>query len=249
MKIKAIGPSSKGEAPSIFYELLLRLYTSYASPGTEISLVSPEAPPGLGGWPGLVSGNLTEAYTEGIAPFVVKEAVKAEKEGFDAVIICGEYNVGAEVARHMVNIPVVDTGTASLHIAALIGDRVCVLIPHDSIASYARKLFKRFGMNDFVTSIKSWNIPIDEAWESRKAQVKDKTISLCRTAIEEEGAQVILPFCVVFIPQTISPDEIETEVGVPVIDGMAVSVKMAEMFVNLKIHTSRKAYPYSKLNL
>jgi len=239
MKIKAIRPTSKGDAASSYQEWSEKLMKNYGSPGTEISVIYPEAGSNVGGW----LGHLTEARTEAIAPFVVQEAVRAEREGFDGALVMGEYNVGAEIARHMVNIPVVDAGTASLHIAALIGDRICVLIPEDSVNSYARKLFKRFGMSDFITSIKSWNIPIHEAWE-RKAEIKDKTVNLCKIAVEEEDAQVILPFCGVFVPMIVPPEEIEAEVGVPVVNGLAVAVKMAEMFVNLGVHTSRKAYPY-----
>ena len=239
MKIKAIRPASKQDTPSFYQEGSDKLLKSYASPGTEIDVVWPEAGPNVGP----VLGHFSEARTKAIAPFVVQEAIKAEKEGSDAILMTGEYNVGAEVTRHMVNIPVVDTGTAGLHVAALIGDRICVLIIEDSANSYARKLFKRFGMSDFITSIKSWNIPIHEAWE-RKAEVKDKTVNLCKIAVEEEDAQVVLPFCGVFVPMIVPSEEIEAEVGVPVVNDLAVAVKMTEMFVNLGVHTSRKAYPY-----
>jgi len=98
-------------------------------------------------------------------------------------------------------------------------------------------------MLDFICSIKTWDFPVQESWE-RKAEVKEKTISLCKKVVEEDDAQVILPFCGPFVPMVVSAEEIEAEVGVPVIDKFAVAVKMIEMFVNLNIHTSRKGYPF-----
>lgn len=242
MRIAVIRPAPKWYAASAQREISEKMIKSYASPGTELSVTYPDVSPDAGTF----GGDLTEARIEAVAPLVVKEAIKAERGGFDGIVSLGEYNVGAEVTRHVVNIPFVDTGTASLHVAALVGDRICVLSPEKSVNPYARKLFKRFGMSDFVVSLKSWDISTREAWE-KKAWVKEKTISLCKAAIEEEDVQVILPLCGPFIPYIMSSEEIEDEVGVPVINGIAVAVKMAEMFVNLKIHTSRKAYPYTNI--
>ncbi len=75
-------------------------------------------------------------------------------------------------------------------------------------------------------------------WE-RRGEVKDLTIRLCKEAVQEEDAEVIVPFCGVFVPFIVSPEEIEAEVGGPVINGMAVGLRVTEMFVNLDIHRSR----------
>jgi hypothetical protein len=60
----------------------------------------------------------------------------------DAVFI-SEYGVGAEFARHVVKISVMDAGPASLHAAAVLGDGALMLITQTNVASYARKLVKR----------------------------------------------------------------------------------------------------------
>lgn len=251
MKIKAISPASKRGYPSSRFKHSQAILQSYASPGTEVTLTLADAPPEFGGIAGLAAGHLSEPYTEAMGPFAVKEAIKAEKEGFDGFLFLGQYNVGAEWARHMVNIPVVDTGTATLHVASLLGDRICALVPHD-MGSYARRLFRRWGMNDFVTSVKvwhmPWHMPVDQALAT-KAELTAQTIKLSKTAIEQEDAHVIATLCGAICPMIVSAEEIEAEVGVPVLDPYLVGVKMTEMFVNLKVKVSRKAYPFSEIDM
>ncbi len=238
MKIKVIRPHSKHDSPPDFQEWSVKLLKSYASPGTDLDVVFPDAPPNTGGW----FGRFSEARIAAMAPYVIHEVSKAEKEGYDGVWTTGEWDVGAAVARHLVDIPVVDSGPVCLHTAALLGDRICVLVIEDSAKSFARTLFRRWGISDFVTSIVPWNIPIYDSWD-RKTEIKDITVKLCKKAVEEEDAQVIVSFCGVFVPMIVSPEEIEAEVGVPCLNTMAVALRTTEMFVNLKLHKSLKAYP------
>ncbi len=54
---------------------------------------------------------------------------------------------------------------------------------------------------------------------------------------------VVLPFCAVFVRFMVDPHEIEDEIGIPVINGVAVGLRTAEMFADLKMVYSKKAYP------
>ena len=239
MKIKAVRPLAKADAPDEFHELVAQRFKSYASPGTELVVVClDDAPPNIGPW----MGHASEARIEAMAPYMVQEAVKAEKEGFDGIYFPCDWNAGAEIARHFVNIPLIDTGPAALHAAALVGSRICMLIMEDSCKPYARNLLKRWGMSHFVTSIKAWNIPIHQHRDSG-AEIKKRTIKLSKEAIEEEDAEVILPFGALYVPTMVPVEEIQKEVSVPIINQVAIGVKMTEMFVNLKMRHSSKAYP------
>ncbi|MBI4284984.1 MAG: hypothetical protein HY670_03665 [Chloroflexi bacterium] len=241
MRIKVIRPASKQNTALDFQEHSVRVLQSFASPGTQIDVVFPEEGPHAGP----MVGHISEARIASAAPFLVYEAVKAEQEGYDAVYFTGEYDVGAEIARHLVKIPVVDTGPVALHTAALLGDRISILVVEDSLKSFTRKLLRRWGMSDFVVSLRPWNIPVSEVWE-RRSEVRETTLRICRQAVEEDDANVIVPFCAVFTPHIITTEEIEAEVGVPVLNTMAVGIRVTEMFVNLKVHRSQKVYPYTE---
>jgi len=168
--------------------------------------------------------------------------VKAEREGWDAVFLTGEYDVGAEVARHMVNIPVVDIGTVSARFAPLLGDRVCMLVVEDSLRSYARKLIGRWGLVGTIAAMRAWNIPLAESWQ-RRGEVKARTLAICREAVEQDDANVILPFCAVYMPFLTDPREIEDAVGVPVLISFFIGTTTTEMFVSLGLRKNQKVYP------
>jgi len=74
MEIKVIRPNAKSAVPADYKELTDKIIQSYASPGTEITIVYPEAGPNVGGW----GGHLSEARVKAIAPLTVEEAVNAE---------------------------------------------------------------------------------------------------------------------------------------------------------------------------
>ena len=244
MRIKVICPPSRQSVSSDRLESQTQVFRSYASPGTEVDAIHPNAGAHIG--PAL--GHISEARIESIVPFVIREAVKAEKDGFDGIWQPGEYNVGSEVARQIINIPLVDTGPAALHVASMVGDRICLIAIEDTVKPYVRKLLKRWGMSQFVTSLKVWNIPVSEVWK-RQDEVKELTIKIAKEAIEKEDAQVILPFCAVFVPVIVPAEEIEAEIGVPVINCPRVGLRMTELFVGLGIHKSEKAYPFAPADI
>jgi allantoin racemase len=172
----------------------------------------------------------------------VKEVVKAEADGWNAVLLTGEYDVGAEVARHLVRIPVIDVGSVSARFAPNLGDRAAMLVTQDSVRSYARKLLRRWGVGDFIGATVAWNIPLAEGW-ARRAQMRELTLRICREAMAQTDINVILPFCAVFVPFIVTPQELEDALGIPVVNGVAVGLKTAEMFVALGMRHSARDYP------
>lgn len=238
MKIKVIRPASRQGTDPDFMAHSARVTASYASPGTEVETVFLD----VGHHGGSMGGHLNEARIMANAPAVVREVMQAERDGWDAIFISGEYDVGSEFARHLVRIPVIDSGTSSLHAAALLGDSIAMLITQASVSSYMRKLLRRWGMADLVSVMTPWDMPLAEAWR-RRDEMRQLTLLLCREAMSRADVNVILPFCAVFVPFMVDPRDIEDELGIPVVNGVAVGLRTAEMFVGLKMVHSAKAYP------
>jgi len=238
VKIKVIRPASRQGTDAAFMAHSAGVTQAYAASGTVVETVFLD----VGHHGGSMGGHLNEARIMANATAVVREVIAAENGGWDAVFISGEYDVGAEFARHVVKIPVIDAGTASLHAAALLGDSALMLITQASVASYARKLVKRWGMAELVTAMTAWDLPLAEAWD-RRGEIRDLTLTICREAMARDDVNVILPFCAVFVPFIVDPHEIEDALGLPVVNGVAVGLRTAEMFVDLKMSHSAKAYP------
>jgi allantoin racemase len=238
MRIKVIRPASRQGTDPDFMAHSAGLTASYASAGSEVETVFLD----VGHHGGSMGGHLNEARIMANAPAVVREVMQAERDGWDAVFISGEYDVGSEFARHLVRIPVIDAGTASLHAAALVGDSVAMLITQASVSSYMRKLLRRWGMAEQVAAMMPWDMPLAEAWQ-RRGEMRELTLRLCREAMARADVNVILPFCAVFVPFMVDPHDVEDEIGIPVMNGVAVGLRTAEMFVDLKMSHSKKAYP------
>lgn len=238
MKIKVIRPASRQSTDAEFMETSARLTSSYASAGTEVETVFLN----LGQHGGSMGGHLNEARIMSAAPTLLKEVVKSEADGWDAVVLSGEYDVGAEIARHLVSIPVIDVGSTSVRFAPLLGDRAAMLVTQDSVRSYARKLLRRWGMSDFIGAMTAWNVPLAEGW-ARRGEMRELTLRICRDAMDRADINVVLPFCAVFVPFIVRPQDIEDELGIPVVNGVAVALRTAEMFVALGMRHSRSDYP------
>lgn len=238
MRIRVIRPGSKQNTDPEFMKHSAEVTRSYASPGVEVDTVFLDGTRHSGP----MLGSLNEARAMSSAQHVVAEVIRAEKEGFDAAYLTGEYDVGAEISRHLVDIPVIDSGTVTARFAPLLGDRICLLAVEDSVLPFTRKLLRRWGVEDSVTTMRPWNIPLAELWP-RRSEVKELTLRLCRDAMERDDVNVILPFCTVYVPFILRAEELEDAIGIPVVNSIAVSLKTAEMFVDLKIRPNRKVYP------
>ena len=79
----------------------------------------------------------------------------------------------------------------------------------------------------------------------RKDELELKFIELAKKQIDEEGAQAIVPGCLLYLP-TLGPgsrERLEGILGVPVVNGSAIAIRFAEMMVSLKLSQSKRAYP------
>lgn len=63
------------------------------------------------------------------APFVVKKAEWAERNGYDAVVVSYMMDPGVKAAREAVNIPVVGPREACMHIASMLGANPKTILP------------------------------------------------------------------------------------------------------------------------
>jgi len=63
------------------------------------------------------------------APFVVKKAEWAEKNGYDAVVVSCMMDPGVKAAKEAVDIPVIGPREASRQIASILGDNYATIYP------------------------------------------------------------------------------------------------------------------------
>lgn len=199
--------------------------TRAASPGTTVEFAEIMAGRMMRG-----ASLSTELFTALAAPAVVEAAQKAQDDGVDAVVPFGSLDLGVDAAARQVEIPVVGAGRTGYHLAASLGSRIGVLVYEASTISHAWKSARAYGVESFVTSIRAVGIPTREMSDRRDA-LKAELVRLARLQVEEEAAEVIFPQGISLVPVHFSAGEIAGEIGVPVMDGLTASIRVAELLV------------------
>jgi allantoin racemase len=205
-----------------------------ASPGTEIDF-------------SVIRGTFfarvsSQAAALTAAPLVGEAAKKAEAEGFQAVVPFGTLDVGVELARNLVRIPVVGAGQSVLHLGAQLSDRLGVITYENKSHPFVRLNMRAWGVDHFVVSMRSINVPLPDSTKQSEA-MRERFLEVAWRSVDEDGAEIIVPMGVTMVPVHYSPAEFSAELGVPVLDALATSIQTAEMMVRMGAAHSVKTYP------
>ncbi len=175
-----------------------------------------------------------------VAHHVVEEVVRAEKEGFDAVVINCFDDPGLHAARERVKILVLGIGETSIITALLLGHRIAIISTGRNARALYHKKALELGVLDRVAYTSGIELGVLEMREDLEL-LKKQVLAEARKAIEEYGAEVIVLGCGGFIGLT---KELEEELGVPVIDPTLTTFKVAEALASIGLRHS-KAFLYN----
>ena len=174
---------------------------------------------------------------------VFHAAVKAEKEGFDAVMITCFGDPMLWDIRQAVNIPVVSLGESSMLLTTMMGYKFGVVTPSLFTIYGQEQTIAKYGLKERSVGIR----PNPESGDEQPRALID-----ARHAIESfkqvareliaDGAEVIIPGCGLLSPalrlapgaEKEYPNGLTDVDGVPVADVIGDTIKMAEMLVTLK---------------
>lgn len=105
--------------------------------------------------------NTDEAFA---AAEMVKESIRAEKEGYDAIVIYCFSDVGIDAIRENVRIPVIGPGETSLAAASMICNRFTVLTSESiNIPRTYRRLMRNGIAREKMAAVRALDIPIGRA--------------------------------------------------------------------------------------
>ena len=244
MRIMFLNHTHRREGGPEREERILKLLNSYASPGTVVEIHYPDD---LGG------GDVQHQTEQGNAlaglhhvletPALVKKILEAERAGFDAVIQSNTFDPGVEAARLAVRIPVVGVLRSSCQFAACLCDRFGLIAPTDSYVPYVWRLVESYRMAKFVSEIRALKFSEHDI-PGQRALAVERIVTLGREMIAA-GAQAIIPLGGNVVPYQIFPEELEPQIGAPVINTKAVGIRFAELMVFSRVTHSQKAYPWA----
>jgi allantoin racemase len=167
---------------------------------------------------------------------VIENIITAEREGYDAVAISCFLDPGLEVARSMVDIPVVSSCETSLLISSMLGHSFGFLTLDETMAGFLRKLVVRHGFGDRVKMVAAMDPPIDEheldsAFAGSPAFVA--RFSAQAERMVAQGADVVIPAEGV-LNVALVRNGVRAVAGAPVLDSYGSLIALAETMVRLR---------------
>ncbi len=168
---------------------------------------------------------------------VICNAVKAEREGYDAFIIGHFQDAGLYEARSVVDIPVIAMGEASMLYACQLGQRIGIVTINTRYIPWFHHQIGKYGLRERVTGVDAMQFEpgqILAAFGSRERLHEVQTLfdEQARPLVER-GIDVIIPGG--GIPMLLfSQLDGHRVAGAPVVNGIPIVVKMAETAVKLR---------------
>lgn len=168
---------------------------------------------------------------------VVRNVIQAEREGCDVFFTNHFQDVGLMDAKATASIPVLGLGETTLLHACTLGRKLGLLTINPAFIPTHADQVARYGLQQRVAGIRAIDARIPdymEAFESpaKKAELFEVFQREARRLLDE-GADVIVPTG--GIPMMLFGDEADANIdGAPIVNGVTVVVKAAEMAVKLR---------------
>jgi len=199
---------------------------SVASPGTEIIATNPASSPAS------IEGQYDEAMS---MAGLLAEVEKGEQAGADGFILACFDDVGLGASREIATGPVLGICEAAMYAASMVATGFSVVTTLDRMVPLIEDLALRYGMERRCRRVRAADIPV-LALEQPGSNARQRLLDEITRAIREDRCEAVILGCAGMADLTAWLTE---EAGVPVIDGVAVAVKMVEALVGAGLSTSK----------
>lgn len=236
MKINFINPFGT----KAYNELIRETLVAYARPDTEVVITNTTDCP----------ENIDYYFSKHlIETAVMEDVIRAERQGFDAVIVGCCYDPGVRVSRELVDIPVIGPLEASIQVSSYYGHDYVLITDHHKAVPYLRDMVRLYGGSQCrgVSCINWWvtdmiNDTASVARDAREAVGKE---------LQSSSAEVAILACTIIgasleksiLQGTLPRDEV-------ILNPNTMALKMAESLGDLHqrglYRISRKGY-YQKM--
>ena len=209
----------------------------YASAGATVSIRSVEKGP----------VSIESAVEEEIAAAEVVRAMVNLQAEFDASIIGCFGDPGLRACRELAKIPIIGPAESTFYLSSQVADRFGVLVSLKRDIAPTRALLAKYELLHKCATIEPINMQVLAIREDQ-SRTSSELARASHKAVEN-GAECLIPGCMslsFYVAEYGAPTNIE----VPVLNPVGISVRTAETFVTLGMTHSRRSYPeadYEKL--
>ncbi len=215
------------------YEAALQAHMKrVCRPDTEVVLHGMHPDTYTTNYPGI---DLRYAYILNLhAQQFVMGGLAAERDGYDAYAISTIPDAGLDASKSLLSIPVVGYGESAMHVACMLGRRFGILNFIEEIVPMLAENVRRYGLQDRLAGVRHVGFTFNDllpAFEDPGPLIT--RFEEAARGMIREGADVLIPgeapLCVLLASQGISRVD-----DVPILDALTVTMKLAELFVDLR---------------
>lgn len=181
---------------------------------------------------------------------ILKNVLRAEREGFDAVLIGVLQDPGLREARSIVDIPVLGYGEVSMLTACMLGERFSFLCINSQMDALLRQMIRERGLETRATG----TTYLDCGYEDLEAAVQGRSTRFLE-AFESAAKRAVAAGADVLLPGQTIIAELLWKAGITrfddavVLDPRLPMLRMAEMMVELRkvgMGASRRGFYWAK---
>ncbi|WP_018085004.1 aspartate/glutamate racemase family protein [Desulfurispora thermophila] len=229
MKIKVIMPITS----DVFNNEIREEFKHYIEPGDSFDVENLDYGP----------ASIESEFDEAMAiPDILNKVKKAQKEGFDGVIIDCFGDPGVNAARELVDIPVCGGFEPSMQIAAGLGKNLGIVTVLPNVVPMLQDLISKMGLEKRVKSIRYVNIPVLDLGDKQK--LEDELYNQSLEAIKNDHVHVLVLGCTGMMGMAHNLMQRLKEAGydIPVVDPAFAAVMMVKNYVHMGLKHSRLTY-------
>ncbi|MEU0243647.1 aspartate/glutamate racemase family protein [Streptomyces sp. NPDC006235] len=205
-------------------EEIVRGARAAAGPGTAVTGLTPAwGPESAEGW--------LDSYLSAAA--VMDTLRTYDGPPYDAVVLAGFGEHGREGVRELVDVPVVDITEAAAHLACLLGRRYGVVTTLERSVGQIEDSLETAGVARNCAAIVGTGLNVLDLGDDERTETAFLAAAERACAA---GAEVLVLGCA---GMTGLQRLVGEKLGLPVVDGVAAAVKLAESLVALGLSTSR----------
>lgn len=223
MRIKVINPNTTWSMTESCGIVARR----YVHPSTEIVAVSPKVGP----------VSIESYYDDYLSvPGLLEEVIKGDREeNCDAFVIACFGDPGLHAAREVTDKPVVGIAEAAILLSKVLAPSFSVVTVLHRARHLIEEVVRQHGAWERCRSVRTTDMCVLD-FEHDPERGLATLAAEAHKAVHEDRAEAILLGCAGFVNFV---EDLEKQLGVPVLDGVAPAVKLAEALVDLGKKTSK----------
>ena len=174
--------------------------------------------------------------------YVTEAGIKAEEEGYDAVIMDSVSDSGLHALRSRLSIPVTGPGLVAFAVAFLLGKRFSIVTMWNKWRHLYERNLQLYDIADRCASIRSVEIPpdVERLFEGKEEEIFAALLKEAQSAVDSDGADMIILGSTTMHQ---AGEYMQAHLPCPVVNPGPVAIKLTESIVELGLSHSKIAFP------